>query len=99
MVELKYGAWHLHFNILSPDPLRTESPTESRSKQRPRELRPIGVRDQVESVVLEEEAVEDLVAVLLVHVTSFEFSRGVLDSQTQGLLSVLVIYDLPLGYN
>ena len=53
----------------------------------------------MERVVLKEEAVEDLIAVLLVNVPALEFSGLVLHAEPQGLFSVLVIDNLPFRYN
>ena len=53
----------------------------------------------MERVVLEEEAVEDLIAVLLVDVPTLEFSGLVLHPESQGLFAMLVIDNLPFRYN
>ena len=53
----------------------------------------------MERVILKEEAIEDLVAVLLVQVPALKFSGLVLHSEPQRLLAMLVIDNLPFRYN
>jgi hypothetical protein len=53
----------------------------------------------MEGIVLKEETVEDLIAVLLVDVPALELSGLVLHPESQGVLAMLVIDNLPFRYN
>ena len=53
----------------------------------------------MEGIVLQEESVENLVAVLLIDIATLEFTGLIFDTEAKSLLTMLIIYDLPLGYN
>jgi hypothetical protein len=53
----------------------------------------------MEGVILQEEVVEDVVAILLIDVATLKFTFAILDSKAKSLLAMLIVNDLPLGYN
>jgi len=56
------------------------------------------IADVKERVVAEEVVVENLVTVLLVHITALTDAVSILNSCAQDLISILVIDCFPLGY-
>ena len=74
MIELEEGAWNFNFDILSWVQRRGEGSSISWSEKGPGKLWAICVSNFMEGIVLKEESVKNLVAVLLIDIPALEFS-------------------------
>ena len=74
------------------------SSTIGRAKHGAMEALASAVKGGMERVALQEEGIENLVAVLLVYVPPMALSPDILHAQEESLLSMLIVDDLPFRY-
>jgi hypothetical protein len=96
MIELLQGACHVHLHVTLRGSRRSQSTPVRRPEHTPEECLASGIVHCMEGVALEKEAIENLVAILLVHVSPLVRTGAVLDTYSEHVLTVLVIDDLQL---
>ena len=99
MIEFHDSAGEVNFNVLGS--LRGWGMTAiiGRAKHASREFLSSGITYFVESIIMEEELIEDLITVLLIHVPTLILSSLVLNSQPECVLAMLIINDLVFRCN
>jgi len=80
MIEFHDCAGEVHFYVLGSLRGRSVTPTIGRPEHAAREFLSSGIAYVVESIIVEEELIKDLITVLLIHVPALILSRLVLNS-------------------
>ena len=99
MIEFHDSAGEVDFNVLGS--LRGRSVTASigRAEHAAREFLSSGIAYVVESIIVEEELIENFIAVLLIHVPALILSSLVLNSEPECVFAMLIIDDLVFRCN
>ncbi len=99
MIEFHDCAGEVDFNVLGG--LRGRSVTASigRAEHAAREFLSSGIAYVVESIIVEEELIENLIAVLLIHVPALILSSLVLNSEPECVFTVLIVDNLVFRCN
>jgi hypothetical protein len=99
MIEFHDSAGEVNFNVLGSLRGWGMTATIGRPEHASREFLSSCITYLVESIIVEEELIEDLITVLLIHVPTLILSSLVLNSQPECVLAMLIIDDLVFRCN